>query len=306
MFRFFLTAQNIRLSFFFLSFAMPSTPTPPAFPAFTTLRLLRAPAAGVSILELARPAKRNALTAASFDELPRAVAALAADADTRAVVLRGAGDAFCAGADLAALADTRALLAHACPGRGRAALLAHIGRWQAALSCLEDVLSVPVVAAVHGACVGGAIDLITAADVRFASADAVFRVAEADLAIAADLGTLQRLPRIVGQGVATDWALTARPVGAAEAARAGLVTRVLPDRAALWAAAEATATAIAAKSPLAVAGTKRVLLQARDSTVAGGLAYVAAHNAALLPSADLEEALTAAVERRAPVYRSRL
>lgn len=276
------------------------------FPTFTTLRLLRASSPGVSILELARPAKRNALSGASFTELPLAVAALAADPDTRCVVLRGDGDVFCAGADISALAETRDLLRNACPGRGRAALLHHITAWQAALSSLEDVLSVPVIAAVHGPCVGGGIDLITAADVRFASADATFRVAEVDLAITADLGTLQRLPRIVGGGVAADWALTARSVPADEALRAGLVTRVLPTKAALWAAAEAAAASLAAKSPLAVAGTKRVLLQARDAPVAAGLAYVAAHNAALLPSGDLEEALSAAVERRRPVYRSRL
>ena len=287
---------------------MPSPPPP--LPSFPTLRLQRG-TPGVTILELARPDKRNALPSSFFDDdLPTAAAALAADAHTRCVILRGQGPSFCAGADITALADTQRLVDHpACPGRGRAALLRHITRWQAALSSLEDVLSdVPVVAAVHGACVGAGVDLVTAADVRLCSADARFCVKEVDLAITADLGTLQRLPRIVGHGVAADWALTARSVGADEALRAGLVTQVLPSRDALWQAAAQVAASLAAKSPLAIAGTKRVLLQARDGGggVKEGLAFVATHNAAVLPSADLKEALAAAMERRVPQYVSRL
>lgn len=278
----------------------------PTFPTFTTIRLTRSPHPGVTTLELARPDKRNALTALAFTELRAAVAALAGDRDTRAVVLRGSGPAFCAGADVGALADTQTLLSHPCPGRGRTALEAHIKAWQASFSALE-ALPVPVVAAVHGACVGAGVDLVTACDIRYAASDAAFCVKEVDLAITADLGTLQRLPAIVGAGVAADWSLTARSVSATEAAAAGLVTRIEPSREAVWAAAEATAAALATKSPLAVAGTKRTLLAARDDpSVPRGLAGVAALNAAILFSADLKEALTTATERRAPVYMSRL
>lgn len=280
-------------------------PLPP-LPTFTTLTLARSASPGVTILELARPAKRNALTGASFRELPAALAALQADAATRAVVLRGAGASFCAGADVAALADTQALVAGGDAGRGRQRLEAHIRSWQAAFTALES-LTIPVVAAVHGACVGAGLDMVAAADVRLASSDARFCVKEVDLAIAADLGALQRLPSLVGHGVAAEWALTARAVGADEARSRGLVAHVLPDKAALFAAADALAASLAAKSPLAVAGTKRVLLQGRDAgSVAAGLEFVAAWNAALLPGDDLRVALAAAAKGATPRFASRL
>lgn len=285
--------------------AMPRLEVHP-FPVFSTLALHRSPSPGVSVLELNRPAKRNALTRAAFAELPAALAVLQADPATRAVVLRGAGSSFCAGADVAALAETQALVSGGDEGRGRQRLENHIRGWQAAISALET-LTVPIVAAAHGAVVGAGVDMITAADVRLASADARFCVKEVDLAIAADLGTLQRLPTLVGHGVAAEWALTARVVGADEARDRGLVSRVYPDAATLFAAADALAASLASKSPLAIAGTKRVLLHARDAgSVGAGLAFVAAWNAALLPGDDLRVALEAAATGAAPVFQSRL
>ena len=318
---------------------------------YTCLSTLRPPATppGVAVLELARPAAANALSATAFVELREAMRELGADPDVRCVVLRGQGKHFCAGADLSALASAAPRGDDPCPGRERERLYAQIIAWQAAMTSLEDC-RVPVVAAVHGACVGAGVDLITAADVRLASADATFCVKEVDLAIVADLvgrwsgwmggggwgegwqwrldaapatlspshphpttpsallsqGTLQRLPRIVGDGVARELALTARTISAAEAERVGLVSRVLPSPTALHADALATAAALAAKSPLALAGTKRVLLDGRGVGVGAGLRAVAAHNAAFLPSADLAEALAAAAGRRAPVFRARL
>jgi len=252
--------------------------------------------AGVGVIELARPQKHNAFDAELWASFPKAVAALGAVDSVRVVVLCAQGPSFCSGIDVRFLADSMARLhAIACPGRLREAFRGYVLGLQAAITCLEGCRW-PVVAAIHGACVGGGIDLVTAADIRVAAADATFCVKEVDLAITADLGTLQRLPRIVGHGVAADLALTARTIGAQEAKSIGLVTQVLGGgRAELLAAVVPLARALAAKSPLALLGTKRVLLHTRDSGggVAAGLEYVATHNAAMLLSDDLTAAMTA-------------
>uniref|UniRef100_A0A7R9TEU1 3-hydroxyisobutyryl-coenzyme A hydrolase n=1 Tax=Prasinoderma coloniale TaxID=156133 RepID=A0A7R9TEU1_9VIRI len=240
-------------------------------------------------------------------ELPRVVdEVLAADGDVRCVLLAGEGRAFCAGIDLAHLAQTGAQQA---PREGvdgarqREELRRNILRMQDAFTSLER-LHCPVVAAVHGACYGAGVDLATAADVRVCSADARFCVKEVDVGLAADVGTLQRLPSIVGHGVATEMSLTARVVGAEEAVATGLCSRAHPDATAMLVAARKLCASIAAKSPLAVAGTKRVLLRVRDSgSVADNLDYVATWNAAQLITEDVVEAAAAARERRRPVYK---
>ena len=144
--------------------------------------------------------------------------------------------------------------------------------------------------------------MAVACDVRYCSADARFCVKEVDLAITADIGTLQRLPTLVGHGVATEMALTARFVGAEEAKAIGLVTEVAPDAAALEAAVAESAAALAAKSPLAVQGTKQAMLHARDHSVGDGLEFVAMMNSARLTSEDLSEAMSAKFARRAPTF----
>lgn len=247
-------------------------------------------APGVAVIDLDRPAAGNALSTASFAELPAALAALEAHRGVRAIVLAGGTSKhFCTGADLSALAAASAVATAADdPAAGRAALLALIRSWQAAFTALE-ACSLPVIAAVHGACVGAGVDLITAADVRLASGDATFCVKEVDLGIVADLGTLQRLPRLVGDGTARDWALTARTVTAAEAERAGLV-RVVPGS--VRAAALDLAASLASKPPRALTGTKAVLLAARHQTVTAGLEHVALWNGGgALPSAEVAGAL---------------
>jgi enoyl-CoA hydratase/carnithine racemase len=235
-----------------------------------------------------------------WEELPRGLAWLAG-AGARAVVLSGAGRNFCAGLDVGVLAGTRGAEG-ACAGRARVAFLRLVSELQAACSACEAA-DVPVVAAVHGACVGAGVDLATACDVRYCDDEAAFCVKEVDLGITADMGTLARLPGIVGDGVARELALTARVVRGPEAAALRLVTASLPDRAAALAAATAAAAALAAKSPLALAGTKRALLRQRGRTVEEGLEWVAAWNAAALPgSADVHEAIAARRERRPPRF----
>jgi enoyl-CoA hydratase len=161
---------------------------------------------------------------------------------------------------------------------------------------------VPVIAAVHGYCIGGGVDLITACDVRLASAEAVFSVREAKVAIVADVGSLQRLPAIIGKGHVAELAYTAKDITADRAAAIGLVNDVAPDPDGVLAAARAMAAEIGANSPLAVEGTKAVLAAGEGRTVAEGLDYVATWNAAALNSDDLVEAMTAFMEKRPAVF----
>lgn len=160
----------------------------------------------------------------------------------------------------------------------------------------------PVVAAIHGACIGGGIDVVTACDLRFCSKDAFFAVKEVDLGITADLGTLQRLPKIVGFANAMELALTGRRFSGSDAKDLGLVSKVFDTKEDLDHGVRAIAEAIAAKSPLAVTGTKSVLLKSRDMTMEQGLDYVATWNSGVLISDDLKEAISAQREKRIPSF----
>jgi enoyl-CoA hydratase/carnithine racemase len=160
----------------------------------------------------------------------------------------------------------------------------------------------PILAAIHGACIGGGVDLITACDIRYATADARFSVKEIDLAIVADLGTLQRLPRLIGDGLARELAFTGRSFGGEEALAMRLVNRVFADQEALLSAVLEAARVIARKSPATIRGIKQELNYSRDHTVAQGLLHVAKHNASHLFSDDLAEALAATQEGRDPRF----
>jgi enoyl-CoA hydratase len=163
----------------------------------------------------------------------------------------------------------------------------------------------PVIAAVHGYCIGGGVDVIAACDIRLASADAVFSVREAKVAIVADLGSLQRLPRILSAGHLAELAFTGKDIDAARARDIGLVNDVLPDSEAVVKAAHELAAEIAANSPVAVQGTKAVLAANDGRTVAEGLDYVATWNSAMLQSDDLTEAMVAFLEKRPPRFTGR-
>lgn len=162
----------------------------------------------------------------------------------------------------------------------------------------------PVVAAIHGACIGGGVDLISACDVRYATKDAFFQIKEVDVGLAADVGTLQRLPRIVGgDSLVRELCYTARKLGADEALRCGLVSRLLEDKDAVVAAAVQTAELIAEKSPVAVQGTKHNLIYARDHSVPESLRYMATWNAAMLQSEDVMKAAVAAISKEKPKFK---
>lgn len=254
----------------------------------------------VATLWLARPEKRNAMNPAFWNELPQAMAELGADSSVRAVVVAGRGKDFTVGLDLKEMLGT--ITGGEDDGRFR--LLDEILRLQRSISSVADCPK-PVIAATHGWCLGGGIDLITACDVRYAAANTIFSIRETKIAIVADVGTLQRLPSIVGKGIAAELAYTGDDFDAAYAERIHLVNRVFPDAEATLAAARATAKRMAENSPLAVQGTKRVLRYCENKSVEDGLTYVATWNAAFLKSEDLGEAMRAFAEKREPKFRGR-
>ncbi|MEE4111694.1 MAG: crotonase/enoyl-CoA hydratase family protein [Desulfobacteraceae bacterium] len=251
----------------------------------------------VAWLNLCRPERHNAMDMTFFQEMTGQFRRLDEDPTVRAVVIRAEGESFTAGLDLM---EAGAMLV----GTGiddRERLRKTILELQESNNAIERCRK-PVIAAVHGHCIGGGVDLLSACDIRLASADASFSIRETRLAIIADLGTLQRLPHIIGQGWFRELALTGRDFTAAEALRMGFVTRVCESREALVLAAGDLAKAIADLAPLTVQGVKDVINFSRDNGVHAGLSYAAQKNAAALPSEDLMEAVTAFMEKRKPVF----
>jgi len=256
---------------------------------------------GIAEVRLNRPDKSNAMNDAMWQEIRQAFEWVDATPEARVAILSGAGRNFCAGIDLAMMAGIQQRIAHADGARSREALRRLILDLQDCLSSLERCRK-PVIAAIQGACIGGALDLVTSCDMRYAAADAVFSVREIDLGMVADVGTLQRLPRLVGDGMARELAYTGRNFTADEAERMGLANRIFASPEALTAAVREIAATIAAKSPLATRGLKEVMNFSRDHSVADGLNFVATWNAALLLSGDLSESMLAMREKRAPRF----
>jgi len=258
----------------------------------------------VAVVRLTGPGRGNMMGTDFWAELPHVFAALDADDDVRCVVLTGAGAHFSVGLDVQeVLGGWLGKL-----GPGASAQAAQRTELMGVIRALQDGVSAvaacrkPVIAAVSGWCIGGGVDLISAADIRLASAEAKFSVREARLAIVADVGSLQRLAGIIGEGQLRELALTGRDITADRAERIGLVNSVQPDQDAVMAAALEMASEIAANSPLAVAGTKAVLNEEREERVARGLRHVALWNSAFLHSEDLIEAVTALGEKRPATF----
>lgn len=259
----------------------------------------------VAWLTLDNPEKLNAMGPEFWDGMVPTMASIDADPQVRVVVIRGAGRAFSAGLDLMRMLPRLPLDPTRAPdGAQKMALHRMIRQMQAAITSVERC-RVPVIAAVHGHCLGGGVDLITAADVRLCAADARFGIRETRLAMVADVGTLQRLPAIVGPGVARELVFSGRDFDADEASRIGLINRVLPDPGALFEAAGALAAQIAAQPPLAVQGAKAVLNEARRHEVDRSLEYVATWNAAHLVSHDLARAAAAFGSKEPPEFEGR-
>ncbi len=257
----------------------------------------------VAEVTLLGPSKGNAMGPDFWRELPLVFRALDADPQVRAVVLTGSGQHFSYGLDLPAMMPGWAeyLTGEALAGP-RTAFLKEVRELQDAVSSVAACRK-PVIAAVSGWCIGGGVDVISAADIRLASAEAKFSVREVKVAIVADLGSLQRLSGIIGEGHLRELALTGRDIDAARAERIGLVNDVYPDQAAALTAARELAAEIAANPPLVVQGVKDVLSVNTERQIADGLRYVSSWNAAFLPSKDLAEAVQAFMERRKPNFK---
>ena len=268
-------------------------------PVYTTLSLTLADY--VAEIRLNRPDKSNAINDAMWQEIRHACEWVDNTPEARVAIISGEGRNFCAGIDLAMLAGIQQRIAHADGARSREALRRLILNLQDCLSSIERCRK-PVIAAIQGACVGGALDLVTCCDMRYVTDDAVFSIKEIDIGMVADVGTLQRLPRLIGDGMTRELAYTGRNVEADEAVRLGLANRNFGTAEALTVGVQALAAEIAGKSPLAIRGSKEILNYSRDHSVADGLNYVATWNAAMLISADLQESMQAKLEKRAPRF----
>jgi len=254
----------------------------------------------ITWLTLNRPEKRNAMNRAFFEGLIRHFQELDKDPEVRVVIIKAEGKSFTSGLDLVQMGTTL----HGNSADSRETLREEIVYFQESTNVIEKCRK-PVIAAVHSHCIGGGVDLTSACDIRMASRDAVFSIRETRVAIIADLGTLQRLPHIIGQGWFRELALSGRDFSAEEALQMGFITRLCENRDALYEDAKKLATEIAACPPLTVQGVKDVILYSRDHGVYAGLAYVAQKNAAQLPSEDLKEAFQAFMEKRSPEFKGK-
>ena len=269
-------------------------------PEFTCLTVTLADA--IAQIQLNRPDKANALNGTLWREIGAVFRWVDETPEARVAILSGAGRHFCSGIDFELMGAVLGAVEELGPGRKEERLRWTILELQAAFTALETCRK-PVLAAIDGWCIGGGLDLIAACDMRYATADAAFSLKEADLAIVADVGSLHRLPYLIGEGRLRELAFTARQFDAAEAQAMGLVNRVFADAAQLREGVQAIAAGIAAKSPLTVRGIKQVLNHGRDHSVADGLDYVATWNAAMLLSDDTREAIAAAMQKRQPRFR---
>ena len=246
---------------------------------------------GVAHLQLNRPERMNTMAPPFFPALRDAVRGLDDAGATRALVISSTGKHFCAGMALDVFGSGDALLSTS-SARARLAFQQSLRRLMDCFTALDEA-RFPVICAIQGGCVGGALDLATACDIRLCSADAFFTVQEIAIGMAADLGVLQRLPKIVPPGVAREMAYTGERLGAERALAVGLVNAVLPDAAALLDRAMTLAKSIAAKSPLAIAGSKLALNHARDHSTAESLQQMTLLQSAIFDTDEMAVAIAA-------------
>jgi len=254
----------------------------------------------VATLWLNRPEKMNAMSADMWADIPAAMSDLDADDSVRAVVLAGRGKAFTVGIDVNMLAGLQP--AGASQAESNQATYNKIKELQLTASCFANSPK-PVIAAVHGYCLGAGMDLITACDVRLASSDSTLSIRETRMGLVADIGTLERLPGIVGAGHTAELAYTGKDISGARAREIGLVNEVYDDGNAALGAAWAMADEIATMSPLVTKGVKAVLAANDARTIDEALDFVAQWNASYLFSNDLVEAMNAFVEKRDPDFK---
>ena len=261
---------------------------------------------GIGHLDLNKGEDLNKMTMNFWYELPKILDEIDRDASLRVLILSSTGKHFCAGMDLKNFGTLGSDSEKKTNVPDKARIGENLYRvakeLQDMLSKLEK-LRIPVLAGIQGGCIGGGLDLVTAADMRFASKDAFFCIQEINIGMAADIGTLQRLPRVIPEGKVRELAYTGRRMPAEEALETGLVNKVYESHEEMVAGLKEMATVIASKSPLAVYGTKAILNFSRDHTIAEGLEYTALWSGAMLPQEDMAEAMMSNMEKRDPEFK---
>ncbi len=239
-----------------------------------------------------------------WTELPQIVRGLDARGDVRAIVVSSTGRHFSAGMDLGVFSSGDSAITPGDAdemGRTRARLRQTALMLQESFTSFERV-RMPVLAAIQGGCIGGAVDMVTAADMRYATADAFFVIQEINIGMTADVGTLQRLPKIIPDGIARELAYTGRRMSAQRALEVGLINEIFPTHEDLVAGVLEIAHEIASKSPLAIWGTKEMLLYSRDHSVTDGLNHIATWQTGMFQPSDMLETFTAKAEGREPEF----
>lgn len=259
---------------------------------------------GVGHIRLSRPDEYNTMNPAFWSELPAIVGEMSDQGRVRAIVLSSTGKHFCAGMDLSVFTGGDSVGSGTGikeTGRQRAALRHNVLHLQDTFTILERA-RMPVLAAIQGGCIGGAVDMVTAADCRYSTEDAFFCIQEINIGMTADVGTLQRLPKLIPEGIVRELAYTGRRMPAEEAKAYGLVNRTFADHEALLSGVHEVAAEIASKSPLAIHGTKETILYTRDHSVDDSLRYIAAWQTGMFQPGDMAETFVAKSEGREPDF----
>ena len=257
---------------------------------------------GIAHIRLNRPEKANSMIPSFWTELPAAVNTLSREASARVLVISAEGKHFSSGMDISVFSDGGLdSPAGTNPSIGAEAFRHHCMALQSAFTCLEEA-RMPVLVAVQGAAVGGAMDFITACDCRYATKDAFFSIHETAIGMTADVGTYPRLVKLISEGWARQMSFTAERVGAEKAQTIGLVNEVYDSTEEMLEAVMEIAKQIAANSPLAVTGAKRMVNYARDHSTADGLDYIATWNASMLDSDAIRQTFMAQAKGDEPEY----
>ncbi len=256
----------------------------------------------IAEIKINRPDCANAIDEELWFAIGNCFSELDESKSVRVCIISGVGSNFTSGIDLKYLQHlSQEIDNYDCDGRKREFLRSKILKLQAAFSQIESCRK-PVIAAIHGGCIGAGVDLISACDIRYSTKGSVFQIKEIDLGITADVGTLQRLPHLIPQGIVRELAFTGRKFSGNEAQSLGLVNNCYEDKKTMMTEVRKIAEQIANKSPLAMRGVKEMLLYSRDHSVASGLNHVATWNSAMLLSSDLEESIMALMQNRPPEY----
>jgi enoyl-CoA hydratase len=253
----------------------------------------------VAHLRFCRPDKANSMNKDFWSEFPKSIQELSQNNDVRVLLISGEGKNFSSGMDLSVFADSQ-LLSNA-DARSRESLRCLVLELQACFSLLEQ-LRIPVIAAINGACIGGALDLVAACDIRFATKSAYFCIHETNLAMMADLGSLQRLPYLLPEGIVRELAYTGDKLGADDATRHGFLNKVFDSDQEMMDHALLQAQKIASKSPLAICASKQCLNYNRSHSIADSLEYCANVQAGILDLQDLAAAAQAQASKSAAAF----